>query len=272
METTKTPATLPQLLKTDAIQQRFNEILGKNSPAFISALLAVYKDSDKLKKCDPNSIIAAAGTAAILNLNINPQLGYAYIIPYGNKATFQIGYKGLLQLAIRSGLYKTLNSDVVYEGQIKDVDFATGKIIRGEKVSDKIVGYIAYMELLNGFKKSFYMTKAEMEQYALKYSDSYRADKNKSYSVWAKNFDNMAKKTVLKKLLTTYAPLSIDMQDNSLANAIKADQAVVYKDNFDYVDNTGNLDAFDAETGEILTDNDAAEVEEPVKEIAPFLD
>ena len=94
--------SLPQLLKTDAYQQRFNEVLGKNSAAFTSSLLAVYKDSDKLKDCEPKSVITAAVTAAILKLPIMPQLGYAYIVPYGNKAMFQIGYKGLIQLAMRS--------------------------------------------------------------------------------------------------------------------------------------------------------------------------
>lgn len=266
---TKTPATLPQLLRNDAIKQRFDEVLGKNSAAFISSLLTLYKDNDKFKSCDPNSIIAAAGTAALLKLPVLPQLGYAYILPYGNKATFQIGYKGLIQIAIRSGLYKTINATEVYEGQIKNIDFITGEIVRGEKISDKVIGYIAYVELVTGFSKTLYMTKEEVEKHAQKYSDSYRSDKQKTWSTWAKNFDSMAKKTVLKKLLQTYAPMSLEMQDSPLATAIKADSAVITKDNYEYVDNGGEtvkrdpFDQFDPETGEILETVEGGEDDEP---------
>lgn len=266
METKKTPATLPQLLKTEPVLQRFNEVLGKNSPAFISSLLTIYKDSDKLKDCDPKSIIAAAGTAAILKLPILPQLGYAHIIPYKDKATFQISYKGLIQLAMRSGMYKNINATEIYEGQIKEHNYITGELKLGERTSDKVVGYAAYMELINGFSKTLYMSKEEMESHALRYSDSYRADKNKSWSMWAKNFDTMARKTILKKMLTTYAPLSIEMQDNALATALKADQAVISKDKFTYIDNEGddNFDAVDTETGEIIEVDDFVKGAEPI--------
>ena len=270
METTKVPATLPQLLKTDAYQQRFNEVLGKNSAAFTSSLLAVYKDSDKLKDCEPKSVITAAVTAAILKLPILPQLGYAYIVPYGNKAMFQIGYKGLIQLAMRSGLYKSLNAAEIFDGELQSVNRITGEIKLGAKTSNAVVGYVAYMELINGFSKTIYMSKDEMEQHALRYSDSYRADKKKTWSTWAKNFDAMAKKTILKKMLMTYAPLSIEMQDNALATALKADQAVIYKDKYTYVDNGGDfaqnetfaqdsgtvLEQIDIQTGEVTDGED----------------
>lgn len=261
---TKTPATLSQLrqlLSLETYQQRFNEVLGKNSATFTSSLIAIVRDSDKLQKCEPKSIITAAVTAAALKLPIAPQFGYAYIVPYGDKATFAIGYKGLIQLAMRSGKYKIINTSEVYEGQIKEIDFITGEIVRGEKISDTVVGYVAYMELLNGFRKSLFMTRDEMEKYAMQYSDSYRADKAKKWSTWAKSFDAMAKKTVLKKLLSTYAPLSIEMQETELATAIKADQAVVSKDKFTYPDNgfseverteETKLDTVDIDTGEII--------------------
>lgn len=265
METTKaTTMTLPQLLNSAPVQARFAEVLGKNSVSFVSSLLTIYKDSDTLKNCDPKSIIAAAGTAAILKLPILPQLGYSYIIPYGNKAMFQLGYKGLIQLAMRSGLYKNLNATEIYEGQIKKHNYITGEIELGERTSDKVIGYAAYMELVNGFSKTIFMTREEMENFALRYSDSYRADKQKKWSTWAKNFDAMARKTILKRLLTVFAPMSIEMQDNALATGLKADQAVVSKNSFEYVDNGGEIvdrnnivtDNVDAETGEILEEDD----------------
>lgn len=265
METTNKPTTLPQLLKLDSYRQRFNEVLGQNSATFTFSLLTIFRESDKLQKCEPESIITAAVTAAALKLPIAPQLGYAYIVPYGAKATFAIGYKGLIQLAMRSGQFKTINAAEVYDGQIKGIDFITGEIARGDKISDKVVGYVAYIELLNGFKKSLFMTRDEMENYALRYSDSYRSDKKKTWSTWAKSFDAMAKKTVLKKLLSTYAPLSLDTQNAELATALKADQAVISKDNFTYPDNGGEViarpeetkfDTVDINTGEIVEDED----------------
>ncbi len=140
---------------------------------------------------------------------------------------------------MRSGLYSTLNSGAVYEGQIKDVDFITGEIIRGEKLSDKIVGYVSYMELLNGFRKSLYMTVEEIQAHAQKYSQSYAYDlkSGKKSSVWSTNFDAMAKKTVLKRLLSGFGIMSIDQKGADLATALQADQAVVTENGLRYVDN-----------------------------------
>ena len=132
-----------------------------------------------------------------------------------------------------------VNSGAVREGQIADIDFVTGEIIRGEKISDKIVGYLAYMELTNGFKKSLYMTVEELQAHAEKYSMSYAYDvrSGRKSSVWSTNFDAMAKKTVLKKLLSNYGIISIDQQSAALATALQADQAAITEDGFRYVDN-----------------------------------
>lgn len=140
---------------------------------------------------------------------------------------------------MRSGLYATLNSGAVYEGQIKEIDFITGEIVRGEKISEKIVGYVAYMELLNGFRKSLYMTVEEIQAHAQKYSQSYAYDlkSGKRSSVWSTNFDAMAKKTVLKKLLSSFGIMSIDQKGADLATALQADQAVVTEAGLRYVDN-----------------------------------
>ena len=164
-------------------------------------------------------------TAATLKLPINPNLGFAYIIPYGKEAQFQMGYKGYIQLAMRTGQYKTINAAVVYEGQIEDIDFVTGEIIRGKKKSDKVVGYVAYFELINGFSKMVYMTHEEMLRHAMTYSQAYKYDKKngKKSSVWSTNFEAMGLKTVLKQLISKYGIMSIDMQGAGLETALSAD-------------------------------------------------
>lgn len=231
--------TLQQLLNAPSIRRRFEELLDNAAPSFISSILAIFKSNSKLQSCSPNSILSAAGIAAALKLPINPSLGFAHIVPYKNQAQFQLGWRGYIQLAMRSGQYKTLNSGAVREGQIADIDFITGEITRGEKISDEIVGYIAYMELISGFKKSLYMTVEELQAHAQKYSQSYAYDlrSGRKSSVWSINFDAMAKKTVLKKLLSNFGVISIDMQSAALATALQVDQTVATEDGFRYADN-----------------------------------
>ena len=231
--------TLKQLLNLEHIRRRFEELLDKSAPSFISSILTIVNNNKKLQECTPNSILAAAGIAAALKLPINPSLSFAHIVPYKGTAQFQMGWRGYVQLAMRSGQYRTLNSSAVCEGQIAEIDFVTGEIIRGEKISDTIVGYLAYMELLNGFRKSLYMSVEELQAHAEKYSQSYAHDihSGRKTSVWSTNFDAMAKKTVLKKLLSNFGVISIDQQSAALATALQADQAVVTEDGFRYVDN-----------------------------------
>lgn len=224
--------SLPALLAREDVKKRFVEVLDKNAPNFMQTLLTVYNGNEQLKKCDPVSILAAAGLAATLNLSISPSLGHAYIIPFNGKAQFQIGVKGLVQLAHRTGRYTALHSGVVHEGEIRGVDCVTGELIRGEKISDEVVGYAAYMRLDNGFEKSLYMTKAEVEDHAQTFSQTYKWQKDKS--IWGKYFDKMACKTVLKLLLNRWGITS-----SGLSEAIQADQSVVTKDTFTYVDNDG---------------------------------
>ena len=190
-----------------------------------------------MQGCDEQSIITAASQAVALNLSISPALGYAHVIPYNGKATFQIGYKGLIQLAQRSGLYRTINADIVYEGEIKSRDRLSGKIEFGERTGNEVIGYFAHFELLNGFTSTLYMSKEDMENHALKFSTSYKFDKNKNSSVWAKEFDKMATKTVLKLLLNKYGPMSPEME-----KAVAADQSVIDAEgNYNYVDNVRNF-------------------------------
>lgn len=193
--------TLPELLKTEVVQKRFSEVTGKNPAAFTSALMTVFNSNDLLRSCEPNSILTAAVLAASLNLQINPAFGQAYIVPFKGKATFQVGVHGYVQLALRTGQYKRLHAGVIHEGEIRGTNPLTGEFVIGEKISDEVVGYVAHFELVNGFTKTLFMTKAEIEEHAQNYSQSYQADKKKTWSVWAKNFDKMATKTVLKLLL-----------------------------------------------------------------------
>ena len=259
---TENKNTLPALLQNDAVKKRFTEVLDKNAANFMQTLLTIYNSNDALKKCDPVSILAAAGLAATLNLSISPSLGYAYIVPFGNKAQFQISAKGLVQLAHRTGRYTALHSGVVREGEIRGVDCVTGELIRGEKLSDEVVGYAAYMRLDNGFEKSLYMTKAEVEEHAQTFSQTYKWQKDKS--IWGKFFYKMACKTVLKLLLNRWGITS-----SNLSEAIQADQSVVTKTTFTYVDNDGRtvqredysqldnenaeVETVDTETGEVIT-------------------
>lgn len=256
---------LPLALESDKVKARLVELLGNNAPAFISTLLAIWNGNEKLQDCDTKSILGAAGLAATLNLLIAPSLGHAYIVPYRGRATFQIGWKGILQLAHRTGKYSKLNTGVVHEGEIRGTDVITGDLITGEKISDNVVGYVAYMRLVNGFEKALYMTIEEIQAHAEKYSQSYTYDlkSGKKSSVWSTNFDAMAKKTVLKMLINRWGILA----SSDMAIALQADQAVVSKNYLNYVDNDGRtvprddysqldeppeVETIDPETEEIL--------------------
>ena len=220
---------LKGMLGNESIKSRFKEILGKKAPGFISSILSVANGNTMLQNAEPQSVLNAAVIAATLDLPINPNLGYAAIVPYNDRKTrtcvaqFQLQYKGLVELCLRSGQFASLIDEVVYEGQLVKKNKFTGEYIFDEdaKKSDKVIGYMAYFRLVNGFEKTFYMTIEEVQAHAKKYSQSYKS----GYGVWADSFDVMARKTVLKLLLSKYAPKSIQMQQ-----AITFDQAVVKND------------------------------------------
>ena len=218
-------AKIENWVESDTIKRKFQEVLDKGAGAFVTSLLSLVKASPQLAAADPKTILGAAMTAATLKLPINPNLGFAYIIPYGKDAQFQMGWKGYVQLAMRTGQYKNINTAVVYEGQIEDIDFITGEIIRGKKKSDKVVGYVAYFELVNGFKKTIYMSSEDMLRHAMTFSKAYQYNKRsgKSASVWTTNFEAMGLKTVIKQLISKYGIMSIDMQGMALSEAISAD-------------------------------------------------
>lgn len=235
---------LKTMINDERTQKKFRELLGKKAPGFLTSLLNTINGNKQLQQADASSIMKAGAIAATLDLPIDPNFGYAYIVPYNNKekneAQFQMGYKGFVQLAMRTGQYKKITVSELYDGQFKSYDPITDTLEYdlNNKISDEITHYIAYFKLLNGFEKYFIMSKEEVEEHARKYSKTF----NKSFSNWKTNFDGMAKKTVLKLLLSKFGIMSIEMQ-----TAQKVDQAVIkdIKDNnnieVEYVDNDNNF-------------------------------
>lgn len=215
---------LKQLISSEEIKSRFREVLGQKSQGFLASVLNTVYLSDYLREADPNSIMTSALTAAALDLPVDPNLGLSYIIPYNVKgkktARFQIGYKGYIQLALRSGQYEAINVIEIYEGEVVKEDRLTGKVIlNGKRTGDKVTGYVAYFRLLNGFEKYLYRGVSEVRAHAEKYSQSF----NHASSPWKSDFDKMAKKTVLKELISKYGIMSIQMQ-NAIEKDKEADQ------------------------------------------------
>lgn len=203
---------LKAALSVDSVKEQFNNALKENAGVFVASIIDLYSSDSTLMQCNPGQVIGEALKAATLKLPINKSLGFAYIVPYKTKGQYvpqmQIGYKGYIQLAMRTGQYKNLNAGTIYEGIKVNEDILTGELtFSGKPTSDKAQGYFAYMELLNGFKKTVYMTTEEVMRHAKKYSKSYAYES----SAWKTNFDEMAEKTVIRKLLSHYGYLSSDM-------------------------------------------------------------
>ena len=212
--------THKQFFNSPAVKQKFSEVVNGNGHQFVASLLSIVTNNNLLAKATNESIMTAAMKAAVLNLPIEPSLGYAYIVPYKNQAQFQVGYKGLIQLAQRRGQVTRLNAGEVYESQYKGFNPLTEDLevdmTAIPKEKEKVVGYFAFMRLANGFEKTVFWTKERVQAHGKKYSQSFSS----KYSPWQSDFDAMARKTVLKHMLSTYAPLSTELQD-----AIVADNA-----------------------------------------------
>lgn len=212
--------TIKDFFAKDAVKAKFNEILGKKSVGFLTSVMQVATNNKLLANVDPMSVYNSAAIAATLDLPINPNLGFAYIVPYAGQAQFQIGWKGLVQLALRTGQYKSINVIDVHENQFKKFDVLSEELDADFTVdgNGKIVGYVAYFKLTNGFEKTVYWSKSKVEKHAQKFSKTY-SHKN---GVWQMDFDAMARKTVLKNALSKWGILSIEMQ-----TAVMVDQSVV---------------------------------------------
>lgn len=245
----KEAKTLKGMLEMPAYKNKFNEMLGKKAAGFMSSIIAVANNNKLLAKAEPSTVIGAAAQAAMLDLPINQSLGFAYIVPYKGAAQFQLGYKGYIQLAQRSGQYVDIGAKTVYKGELEYENRLLDKFKFGERTGDKVIGYLAYFRLTNGFEKMLFMELDEMIAHAKKYSKSYSGGTEK----WGlAEFDVMAEKTVLKRLLSKYGPLSIE--SIQMSQALSNDGGVIS------MNKDGDFDVnFDGETID-------AEYEETVEE------
>lgn len=222
------PLNAKDFFSREDVKGKFQELLGKRASSFITSVLQIVASNDLLVKADVQSIYQSAAVAATLDLPLNNNLGFAYIVPYKVKqkdgsykdvAQFQMGYKGFVQLAQRSGQFKTISVSPIYEGQLVAENPLLGfGFDFTKKESNTIIGYASYFKLLNGFEKTLYMTKEDLTKHGVRFSQTFK----KGFGLWKDDFDSMALKTVLKLLLSKFAPLSIDMQ-----KAVITDQAVI---------------------------------------------
>jgi len=245
-EVVKQQQTLQQLMNSGAVVKKMNDVLGseKKASSFISSVISVSQNNKLLRNAEPMSILSSAMVAATLDLPVVPTLGMAYLVPYKGVCSFQIGYKGILELAMRSGEFRNIIDEVVYDGQLVKKNKFTGEYIFDEdsiKLNDKgeakPIGVMARFDLINGYSKTIYWSLEEIEAHAKRFSQAYRSGYD---SPWKSDFWQMAKKTVLKSLLNKYAPKSVAMQ-----TALKFDQSKVNLNSNDIGEL--NVDAFDAE-------------------------
>jgi len=235
---------LKDVLGADSVKEQFRNALADNSALFVASLIDIYANDQYLQKCPPQAVVMEALKAATLRLPINKSLGFAYIVPYGGEPQMQIGYKGYIQLAMRTGQYRYINAGTVCEGVTMAEDLLTGKVsLSGTKKSEVVVGYFAYMELLNGFTKAIYMTKEEMTAWAKRYSKSY-SSKN---SAWQTNFNEMGIKTVIRRLLSHYGVMSVEMA--AAVTADDADERTPEARTQDEVDANANSETIDITPG-----------------------
>lgn len=234
-------------LTADAVKNQINSVVGgKDGTKFISAVVSAVNNNPALQECSNQSILSAALLGQSLNLSPSPQLGQYYMVPFNDKnkgkvAQFQLGYKGYIQLAIRSGQYKKLNVLAIKEGELIRFDALNEeievKLIDDEEAREQAetVGYYAMFEYTNGFKKAMYWSKKKMEAHALKYSKGYAA--KKGFTFWEKDFDGMAFKTMLRQLISKWGIMSIEMQ-----MAMDGDMAVINEDGTkSYVENDDSI-------------------------------
>ena len=290
------------ILRSDFIDQQLTSALAENKGTFVSSLVELYTGDKALQTCNPKLVALEAVKAASLNLPINKALGFAYIVVYNNSVkatdprtgrdtwtkvptpTFVLGYKGFIQLASRTGQYKTINATPVYEGEFRSQNRLTGEIdITGKRTSDKVVGYAGYIEYLNGFTKAEYVTVADMARHALRYSPSLpKSTKledlvrlaNEEPSAkrvgWLGNFGDMAVKTLIRRIISKYCYMSVQMQ-NAVALDINADTAMTAADRDQLIGQeqtqTVNLEeaeyeAIDTASGEVTAAPSEAQADE----------
>jgi recombination protein RecT len=241
--------TTKTLFEREDVKSKFKEMLGKRATSFITSVLQIAAQNQLLAQADPLSIYQAAAVAATLDLPLNQNLGFAYIVPYNQSykdesgkwqkkqvAQFQMGYKGFIQLAQRSGQFKSIYASPIYEGQIISDNPLDGFEFDFTKKSDVVIGYAAKFKLLNGFEATWYMNINQLKKHGGKYSKTFTNDKG----LWNTDFEGMAIKTVLKLLLSKFAPLSVEMQ-----KAVISDQSIIHdadSEDVTYIDNHHQVD------------------------------
>lgn len=268
---------IKQMTSDPKMLARFHNVLGQKAPQFLASVVSAVSANPQLQKATPMSVMGAAMVAATLNLDINPSLGFSAIVPYdrnrkdanGNwskttEGQFQIMTKGFVQLAIRSGQYRNINVTEVYEDEFEGEDIITGEVMmhpvaegfRSKGMEDKIVGYVAYLELVSGFRKTVYWSIDKILNHAKKFSKSWdtRTGSFRKNSAWDTNFEAMCRKTVLKNALSSWGILSVEMQ-----RAVVTDQGVIDDvdnlDDVDYVDNpNGHHDEYQGEAESVEED------------------
>lgn len=247
------PPKFSVVIQSDGYKNLINNTLGdpKRASGFITAITSAVSTNPSLQECDPATILSAGLLGETLQLSPSPALGQYYLVPYADRklgrkvAQFQLGYKGYIQLAIRSGQYKKLNAMAIKEGELIKYDPLNEEIEvsliedDAEREQAPTIGYYAMFEYLNGFRKVIYWSRDKMEAHALQYSQGYRA--KKGYTFWEKDFDSMAIKTMLRHLISKWGIMSIDFQ-----KAYEADMGVLRpNDNIEYVDNEPEFDALE---------------------------
>jgi recombination protein RecT len=240
--------TIAKMVHDKGFIEKAQETLGDGAQQFLSSVLTITNSNKALQDLDPIKLYNTCLMAAALKLPFNHNLGQAYVIAYKGEPQLQIGWKGFVQLAQRSGQFKTIGVTPVYENEIKGIDPMTSEIQFDFQMDKKgkVVGFMAYFRLLNGFEKNLYMTIKELEKHAGRYSQTFKAGKG----VWIDNFEAMASKTVIKLLLSKFAPLSIN---SDLAKAIEIDQADA---DGDYSDNKPRVKLTEASVGNDNTDTE----------------
>lgn len=254
-------------IQSDTYKNLINQTLGDKDRAtrFIASISSAVATNQALQECDAGTILSGALLGESLNLSPSPQLGQYYLVPFNDSkrgckvAQFQLGYKGYIQLAIRSGQYKKLNVLAIKKGELIKYDPLNEEIEvnliedEEERENAETIGYYAMFEYTNGFRKSLYWSKSKMEKHALKYSTGYKA--KKGYTYWEKDFDGMAYKTMLRQLISKWGIMSIDMQQ-----AVEKDMATINTDGtYEYVDNEEDI-IIEQEELEIQNENTEKEV------------
>lgn len=286
-------AKLKAVLNAESVQEQFQNALAENKDLFIASIIDLYNGDKSLQECNPNAIVMEALKAAVLDLPVSRSLGFAYIVVYKNKKkvtdpqtgrtdyvtvptpTFIPGYKGYIQLAMRTGQYRTINADMVYEGELRTVNRLSGEVaLDGKRTSDKVVGYFCYFQLLNGYSKTLFMSVEEMAKYAKRYAPGIKKDTTIAQLIakandgivsksvgWEGNFNDMALKTVIRRLISKYGYLSIKMQ-NAIGHDTEAEnRALIARNDTLQIAEAQQLDldsttvdyeeVVDTETGEV---------------------